>query len=121
MGPGEKVSDSDALSHISSKAFSPDGVDDESTEVSSTIVEVSDALQTANQDLQFLDKLLQSDCKESITISTIPSVNEKKCHRLSHRGLEDFNVPVQDLTEQKVAMLQLRLDEASKTIMAERQ
>ena len=120
VGPGEKVSDCDALTHSSSKVFSPDN-DDENTEVSSTVVEVSDSSQTANQDLQFLDKLLQRDCKESITLNTIPAINEKKCSHLSHRGLEDFSVPIQDLSEQKIVMLQLRLDEATKTIIAERQ
>lgn len=123
VGPGEKVTDAcdNLITHSSSKVFSSDAVDDEHTEVSSTVVEVSDSSQTTNQDLQFLDKLLQRDCKESITISTIPTVSEKKCSRLSHRGIEEFNVPVQELTEQKVAMLQLRLDEATKTIIAERQ
>lgn len=121
VGPGEKISDCDSLTHSSSKVFNQDNVDDESTEVSSTVVEVSDSSQTANQDLQFLDKLLQRDCKESITLNTIPAINEKKCSHISHRGLDDFNLPIQDLTEQKIVMLQLRLDEATKTIIAERQ
>ncbi|XP_035217089.1 coiled-coil domain-containing protein 102A-like isoform X3 [Stegodyphus dumicola] len=123
VGPGDKIPDSNEslLNEPSSKSFNQDNVDEENTEVSSTIVEISEPSQTTNQDLQFLDKLLQRDCKESITISTIPTVNEKKCSRLSHRGIEDFNVPVQELTEQKLAMLQLRLDEATKTIIAERQ
>lgn len=121
VGPGEKISDCDALTHSSSKVFNQDNGDDENTEVSSTVVEVSDSSQTANQDLQFLDKLLQRDCKESITLNTIPAINEKKCSHISHRGLDDFNLPIQDLTEQKIVMLQLRLDEATKTIIAERQ
>lgn len=121
VGPGEKISDCDALTHSSSKVFNQDNLDDENTEVSSTVVEVSDSSQTANQDLQFLDKLLQRDCKESISLNTIPAINEKKCPHISHRGLDDFNLPIQDLTEQKIVMLQLRLDEATKTIIAERQ
>ncbi|XP_054712758.1 coiled-coil domain-containing protein 102A-like isoform X2 [Uloborus diversus] len=121
VGPGEKISDlGDLLMNHCSPKSNQENADDENTEVSSTVAEVSDS-STANQDLQFLDKLLQRDCKDSITISTIPTVSEKKCSRLSHRGIEDFNVPVQELTEQKLAMLQLRLDEATKTIIAERQ
>ncbi|GFT70734.1 coiled-coil domain-containing protein 102B [Nephila pilipes] len=122
VGPGDKVTDlGDALiTNALPKATKDDNVDDENEEISSTVVEVSDCAHT-NPDLQFLDKFLKQDCKEPLTISTIPSMNEKKGSRLSNRGIEDFNIPVQELTEQKMAMLQLRLDEASKTIIAERQ
>uniref|UniRef100_A0A2L2YMU4 Coiled-coil domain-containing protein 102A n=1 Tax=Parasteatoda tepidariorum TaxID=114398 RepID=A0A2L2YMU4_PARTP len=65
-----------------------------------------------SQDLQFLEKLLLGDDSRT-------PVNEKKCSRLSRGEMNDFAVP--ELTEQKLAMLQLRLEEASKTIIAERQ
>ncbi|GIX79447.1 hypothetical protein CEXT_616681 [Caerostris extrusa] len=55
-----------------------DNADDENIEVSSTVVEVSDCAHT-NPDLQFLDKFLKQDSKDTIAINTIPSVNEKKC------------------------------------------
>ncbi|GFX94412.1 coiled-coil domain-containing protein 102A [Trichonephila clavipes] len=122
VGPGDKMTDlGDALiTNALPKATKDDNEDDENVEISSTVVEVSDCTHT-NPDLQFLDKFLKQDCKEPLTISTIPGMNEKKGSRLSNRGIEDFNFPVQELTEQKMAMLQLRLDEASKTIIAERQ
>ncbi|GFQ65284.1 coiled-coil domain-containing protein 102B [Trichonephila clavata] len=122
VGPGDKMTDlGDALiTNALPKATKDDNEDDENVEISSTVVEVSDCTHT-NPDLQFLDKFLKQDCKEPLTISTIPGMNEKKGSRLSNRGIEDFNIPVQELTEQKMAMLQLRLDEASKTIIAERQ
>ncbi|KAF8768201.1 coiled-coil domain-containing protein 102A-like isoform X1 [Argiope bruennichi] len=119
VGPGDKVSDlGDVLiTNSLPKPTKEDNADDENVEISSTVVEVSDCGIT-NPDMQFLDKFLN---KEAITTNTIPSVNDKKVSRLLNRGIEDFNVPVQEMTEQKVAMLQLRLDEASKTIIAERQ
>ncbi|GIX79443.1 coiled-coil domain-containing protein 102B [Caerostris extrusa] len=122
VGPGDKVTDLENVFITNSlpKSTKDDNADDENIEVSSTVVEVSDCAHT-NPDLQFLDKFLKQDSKDTIAINTIPSVNEKKVSRILNRSIEDFNVPVQEITEQKVAMLQLRLDEASKTIIAERQ
>lgn len=122
VGPGDKVSDlGDALiTNSLPKPTKEDDADDENVEISSTVVEVSESALT-NPDMQFLDKFLKQDSKETVTSNTIPSVNDKKVSRLLNRGIEDFNMPVQEMTEQKVAMLQLRLDEASKTIIAERQ
>ncbi|GIY43953.1 hypothetical protein CDAR_422871 [Caerostris darwini] len=122
VGPGDKVTDLENVFITNSlpKSTKDDNADDVNIEVSSTVVEVSDCAHT-NPDLQFLDKFLKQDSKDTIAINTIPSVNEKKVSRILNRSIEDFNVPVQEITEQKVAMLQLRLDEASKTIIAERQ
>ncbi|CAL1293704.1 unnamed protein product [Larinioides sclopetarius] len=119
VGPGDKVSDfGDVLiTNSLPKPMKEDNADDENTDMSSTVAEVSDCGLT-NPDMQFLDKFLN---KDAISSNTIPSVNDKKVSRLLNRGIEDFNVPVQEMTEQKLAMLQLRLDEASKTIIAERQ
>ncbi|KAG8195723.1 hypothetical protein JTE90_002986 [Oedothorax gibbosus] len=119
VGPGDRISECGDILITNALPKSPSDENDvenqENTELSSTIVEVSEP----NPDLQFLDKLLQKDCAKDY-VSLITTSGDKKSLRLS-RVLDDINVPVQEMTEQKMAMLQLRLDEASKTIIAERQ
>lgn len=79
---------------------------------------------TLNQDLEFLDKLFGTKALDSVSSNlSSPTSAEKRAGRSSQRssGNEECSGPIQEMIEQKVSMLQLRLDEMSKTIVSERQ
>ncbi|XP_013793582.1 coiled-coil domain-containing protein 102A-like [Limulus polyphemus] len=85
--------------------------------------------QTVSQDLEFLDKLFHNKENQTTNIShnsgsafsSFSSDSKEKKSRTEQKLVENVCSPVQELVDQRVSMLQLRLDEATKTILAERQ
>ncbi|XP_023216758.1 coiled-coil domain-containing protein 102A-like isoform X3 [Centruroides sculpturatus] len=115
ISPAEKLS----INNEGSISIRPTNLDNLSNKSGQNATDVG---QHTNEDLEFLDKLLQQKNNSeinSVTSSNISSINDKKSK--SQRGIDEVTSPIQELTEQKIAMLQLRLDEASKTISIERQ
>lgn len=115
ISPAEKLS----INNEGCISFRPTNLDNLSNKSGQNTTDVG---QHTNEDLEFLDKLLQQKNNSevnSVTSSNISSMNDKKGK--SQRGIDEVTSPIQELTEQKIAMLQLRLDEASKTISVERQ